>query len=143
MVAFAVLNSDAGQPVGAREALEAKYAKALRQLPEAEEFLTEVSDAVIEMQKKDRVALEAKAGKKFVGLKQLDPGLAEKMPKSLPPGSAMIVRANGRDFKILFNWTLCAAASVARPELVDHVRSKTDMLGCPFFGIWTRKAANW
>jgi hypothetical protein len=142
-VAVALTNSVADQPVGARQALEARYARSLQQLSVAEAFLTEVSDAVIDMQKKDRAALEAKAGKKFVGLKQLDPTLAEKMPKSLPPGSRVIVRATGRDFKILFNWTLCAAASIARPELVDHVRSKTDMLGCPFFGIWTRQASDW
>jgi hypothetical protein len=142
-LAVVLVNSAADQPASAGQALEAKYARSLQQLPVAEAFLTEVSDAVIEMQKKDRAALEAKAGKKFVSLKQLDPALARKMPKSLPPGSAMIVRATGRDFKILFNWTLCAAASIARPELVDRVRSRTDMLGCPYFGIWTQGAANW
>lgn len=123
--------------------LEHKYASALPQIPVAVDFLNKVSDAVIAMQKKDRAGLEAKASKRFVALKVLDPALAKLVPASLPTGSAVIVRADGFNFKILFNWTLCGAMEIARPELIDHVRDKINGIGCPYFGLWTSGAANW
>jgi hypothetical protein len=55
----------------------------------------------------------------------------------------VVLRANAKDFKILLNWSLCPAASIARPELVDRVRSKPDTLACPYFGVWSQGAANW
>jgi hypothetical protein len=125
------------------EALERRYNNALPQIPIAVDYLRKVSDAVITMQKTDRANLEAKASKSFVALRALDPALAKQMPASLPPGSAVIVRANGFDFKILFNWTLCGAVRIAEPDMVDHVRSKADVLSCPNFGLWTPAAANW
>ena len=65
------------------------------------------------------------------------------MPTTLPPGTAVVLRANAKDFKILLNWSLCPAASIARPELVDRVRSKPGTLACPYFGVWSQGAANW
>lgn len=127
----------------AAEVLERQYRNGLSQIPVAVEFLRKVSDAVIGMQKTDRAGLEAKASKSFVALSDLDPALAMQMPASLPQGSAIVVQANGFDFKILFNWTLCGAVRVAQPEMVDHVRSPVDVLGCPYFGLWTPAAANW
>lgn len=125
------------------ETLERKYSDTLPQVAVAVDFLRKVSDAVIDMQKRDRTGLEAKAGKTFIALKVLDPALAKQMPASLPPGSSVIVRANGFDFKILFNWTLCGTVQVAEPAMVDQVRSKADVLGCPYFGLWTPAAVNW
>jgi hypothetical protein len=125
------------------EALERQYRDSLPQIPVAVEYLRSVSDAIVRLQKSDRAGLEDKAAKKFVQLKVIDPELAKEIPASLPPGSSVIVRANGFDFKILFNWPLCGAVRIARPELVDHVRSKADVLGCPYFGMWTPAAANW
>jgi hypothetical protein len=124
-------------------ALEHQYNNALPQIPIAVEFLRKVSDAVISMQKTDRAGLEAKASKNFIALQVLDPALVKQMPPSLPVGSAVIVRANAFDFKILFNWTLCGAVRITNPEMVDHVRSKADVVGCPYFGLWTPAAANW
>jgi hypothetical protein len=125
------------------ESLERKYNETLPQVPVAVDFLRKVSDTVITLQKTDRAGLEAKAAKSFIALRKLDPELAAQMPATLPPGSSVIVRANGFDFKILFNWTLCGAVQIAEPAMVDHVRSKADVLGCPYFGIWTPTAANW
>lgn len=140
---FVATAGSAGPAGTARQKLEAKYANSLKLLPAAEDFLGKVSSAVLDMQKKDGAAVEAKAGKKFIPLKELDESLAKQMATSFPPGTWMVLRANRKDFKILLNWTLCGAASIARPELVDHVRSKTDTLSCPYFGIWTQGAANW
>lgn len=123
--------------------LEHKYVSALPQIPIAVDFLNKVSDAVIAMQKKDRAGLEAKASKTFIGLRTLDPELAKQMPASLPAGSTVIVRADGFNFKILFNWTLCGAIQIARPEMIDHVRDRVNGLGCPYFGLWTSGGANW
>lgn len=123
--------------------LEHKYASALPQIPIAVDYLNKVSDAVIALQKKDRAGLEAKASKRFVALRVLDPVLAKQVPASLPAGSSVIVRADGFNFKILFNWTLCGAVQLARPELIDHVRDKINGIGCPYFGLWTSGAANW
>lgn len=125
------------------ETLERKYSDTLPQVPVAVDFLRKVSDAVIEMQKRDRTGLEAKAGKSFISLQVLDPALAKQMPASLPPGSSVMVRANGFDFKILFNWTLCGVVQIAEPAMVDRVRNRADVLGCPYFGLWTPAAANW
>lgn len=127
----------------ALETLERKYSETLPQVAVAVDFLRKVSDKVITMQKTDRTGLEAKAGKTFIPLRKLDPELGAQMPDTLPPGSSVIVRANGFDFKILFNWTLCGVVQVAEPAMVDHVRSQADVLGCPYFGIWTPAAANW
>jgi hypothetical protein len=123
--------------------LEHKYASALPQVPVAVDFLNKVSDAVIAMQKSDRAGLEAKASKTFVALQALDPDLAKQMPASLPVGSTVIVRADGSDFKILFNWTLCGAMQIVRPEMIDRVRDRVHGLGCPYFGLWTAGGANW
>ena len=55
----------------------------------------------------------------------------------------MIVRADGFNFKILFNWTLCGAVAMTNPNMVDPVRNKADVLGCPYFGVWTPGAVKW
>jgi hypothetical protein len=125
------------------ESLERRYNETLPQVPVAVDFLRKVSDSVIAMQKSDRAGLEAKAAKTFIQLRKLDPELAAQMPASLPRGSSVIVRANAFDFKILFNWTLCGAVQMTHPAMVDGVRTKADVLGCPYFGLWTPAAANW
>ena len=142
LVVWAVLpaSQDGNQVL---ESLERRYNETLPQVPVALDFLRRVSDSVIAMQKTDRAGLEEKAAKSFIALRKLDPELAAQLPKTLPPGSSVIVRANGFDFKILFNWTLCGAVQISQPALVDRVRSKADVLGCPYFGLWTPAAANW
>jgi hypothetical protein len=32
---------------------------------------------------------------------------------------------------------------MTHPAMVDGVRTKADVLGCPYFGLWTPAAANW
>jgi hypothetical protein len=125
------------------DVLDRKYRNELPHVPVAITFLRKVSDAVIARQKTDRAGLEAVAAKSFVPLKSVDPDLANQMPNTLPPGSGIVLRADGFNFKILFNWTLCSAVSMTNPNMVDPVRNKADVLGCPYFGVWTPGAAKW
>ena len=90
-----------------------------------------------------RTKLEEKASKAYVPVSTLDPNLAKEMPATLPPGSTIIVKVDRKDYKILFNWTLCGAVSIAKPEMVDPVRTKINTIGCPYFGLWTDGAAKW
>jgi len=119
-----------------------QYSAAAPLLQAAVDYLHKVADTVVEMQKSDPAALEAKASK-YVSLRVFDPELAKEFPPSVPPGSGILVRADRDDYKILFNWTLCGTARVTRPEMVDPVRNWVDVPGCPYFGLWTPGAAKW
>jgi hypothetical protein len=112
-------------------------------VPAAVEYLHKVTDAVVKMQKDDAAALEAIASEKSISVASLNPALWKQFPKSMPPGSSVIVRANKNDYKILFNWTLCGAARVTAPQMVDPRRAQSEALGCPYFGQWTSAAAKW
>ena len=125
------------------EKLKYQYEEALPQVPVAINFLRTVAAAIVKMQKADPAGIEAKASAKYVPLQALDPQLGKQMPASLPHGSSIIVRADKDNYKILFNWTLCGAVRVEQPEMVDPVRTKADVLGCPYFGLWTPGAAKW
>jgi hypothetical protein len=114
----------------------------LPQVPVAIAFLNDVADAVLEAQSRDRKKLES-ASKGFIALGRFDPALAERMPRSLPKGSAVMLRADAFNFKILFNWPLCGAVSISNPAMVDPVRSLPSSIGCPYFGIWTSGANGW
>lgn len=122
--------------------IEELYQKNIAQIVPAADFLSNVKAEIVRWQKTRASRLTKIAGKKFVPLKDINDKLASQMPESLPPGSAVVVRANATDYKILFNWPLCATVQVARPDLVDPMRS-VDGLGCAAFGLWTGKAANW
>lgn len=111
-------------------------------MPEATRFIRHVVDAVVERQKTDRAALEANP-KWMIPLEKFDPALAEQMPKSLPKGTAVVLRADATNLKVLMNWTLCGVASVTNPELVDRQRASAASIGCPYFGLWTDGAATW
>lgn len=115
-------------------------------VPAAVDYLNKVAAAIVEMQKKDPATLEAKAASRLVGIASVDPELVKNLPlpRSMPPGSTVIVRANRSDYKILLNWTLCAAVRFTRPEMIDPARAPTkDMVGCSYFGLWTPGAAKW
>lgn len=118
------------------------YQKGAPLLPDANDFLRQIVDSIIDKQKQDRSAFAASA-KTFISLAKFDPDLAAQMPKTLPSGTAVIVRADAFDFKVLMNWTLCGVASIAAPEMIDPVRSSGMIVGCPFFGIWSGNAAKW
>jgi hypothetical protein len=120
-----------------------QYNQAAPLVPVAVDYLHKVADSVVEMQKNDPAALEAKASKGFVSVVVLDPELAKKFPPTMPPGSGIVVRANATDYKILSGWALCGAAQIANPELADPIRARRDLFGCPNFGIWTAGAAKW
>lgn len=120
-----------------------QYNETVPLLPTAIDYLHKVADAVVEMQKSDPTALEAKSSNRFIGLAAFDPDLAKKFPRSMPPGSGIIVRANRSDYKLLFNWTLCGAVRLAKPEMVDPVRTRAKVPGCPYFGLWTPGAEKW
>jgi hypothetical protein len=123
--------------------LKYQYENALPQMQVAVDAINKVSAAVVRMQQADPEGLEAKSSQKFVSLNTIDPQLTKELPASLPVGSGIIVRADRKDYKILFNWTLCGVARIAKPEMVDPVRNRTDVLGCPYFGVWTEGAAKW
>jgi hypothetical protein len=115
-------------------------------VPAAVDYLNKVAAAIVEMQKKDPAALEAKASSKLVGITSVDPELAKNLPlpRSMPPGSTVIIRANRSDYKILLNWTLCTAVRFTKPEMVDPARAPSkDMVGCSYFGLWTPGAVKW
>jgi hypothetical protein len=129
-------------PVAAK--LMQQYEATAPLLPAAVDYLHKIADAVVEMQKNDPAALEAKdSSSRFVGLGTFDPALAKQFPRSMPPGSSIVIRANRKDYKVLFSWTLCGAARFTKPEMVDPVRSRADTLGCSNFGLWTPGAAKW
>lgn len=127
---------------GPAQQLARSYSKGLPLLPEANAFLQQVVDSIIDRQKGDRSAFAASA-KTFVGLAAFDPELARQMPKTLPSGTAIIVRADAYNFKVLMNWTLCGVASISNPDMVDPVRASGMTVGCPFFGLWSTGAAKW
>jgi hypothetical protein len=127
-------------PIAAK--LKQQYDATAPLVPIAVDYLHKVRDAVVEMQKNDPEALEAKASK-YVSVQVFDPKLAKKLPQSLPPGSNIVMRANRKDYKILFNWTLCGAASIAKPDMVDPVRRWANVLSCSYFGMWTPGASKW
>ncbi|MDN5929101.1 MAG: hypothetical protein L0I29_18715 [Hyphomicrobiales bacterium] len=128
-------------PVAAK--LMQQYNATAPLVPVAVDYLHKVRDAVVEMQKNDPEALEAKAAHKFIPVATLDLALGKQFPKSMPPGSGIVVRADKNDYKVLSGWGLCAAARIATPEMIDPVRAKVDVLGCPNFGLWTPGAAKW
>lgn len=123
--------------------LDSQYRATAAYIPAATTFLNRIAEAIFAMQKADRSGLEAKASKGFVSLQALAPQLAKEISASLPKGTSVVVRANGDNFKILFDSTLCAAVKIEKPEMVDPVRDARGLLGCPRFGIWTAGAAKW
>jgi hypothetical protein len=120
-----------------------QYKATVPLIPAAVDYLHKVAERIVEMQKNDPAGLEAKASTRFIRSVGLDPELAKKFPPSMPPGSDVVLRADRNDYKILFSWTLCGAVRLARPELVDSIRSRADVIGCPYFGLWTPGAAKW
>ncbi|WP_353644251.1 hypothetical protein [Mesorhizobium sp. WSM2239] len=123
-------------------ALIASYEAHLPQVAAAATFLERVREEVITRQQNDAAELTALAGAKFVKLNAAMPELAAQSPKTLPKGSAVILRADATGYKILFNWPLCATVQYARPDLVDPVRAR-DVLGCSRFGVWNEAGAKW
>lgn len=124
------------------ELLGQAYSTDVVHMPEATKFIRQVVDAVVARQGKDKASLEESA-KTFIPLEKFDPELASRMPKTLPPGTGVIVRANASNLKVMMNWTLCGVASITNPEMVDRKRNPEPSIGCPFFGLWTDGAADW
>ncbi len=134
--------SDVNDAAFAQQHFERAYIEHAELMPAAIDFLREVSDAVVARQRTDRASLE-KSQKTFISLAALDAQLAKELPPALPRGTAVIVRANDTDFKVLMNWTLCGVATISNPEMVDMVRNTVSTVGCPYFGLWTAGAATW
>ncbi|MBB6013512.1 hypothetical protein HNR59_002901 [Aquamicrobium lusatiense] len=119
-----------------------RYNKDIVIVPDAIEYLREITDAIVDHQRNNRDILTP-SNKTFVTIAKIDPDLAKRMPKTLPQGTQFIVKADHKDFKVLANWTLCGAAMFSNPEMLDPVRSKADRIGCPNFGMWTPGAVKW
>lgn len=118
------------------------YSDQVALIPEATQYIRQVVDVIVERQKRDRTSMEISA-KAFIPLAKFDPEVAKEMPKSLPPGTGILVRADATNLKVLMNWTLCGVASISNPEMVDRKRTPKPTIGCPYFGLWTDGAANW
>jgi hypothetical protein len=136
-----VLRLQPVDPIAAK--LKQQYDATAPLVPIAVDYLHKVRDAVVEMQKNDPDALEAKAGKRFIPVASLDSALWKQFPKSMPLGTGVLLRANKKNYKILFNWTLCTAVKLSNPEMINSVNKIPSILGCPYFGIWTTDAARW
>lgn len=133
-------SSAAEEEIGAR--FSRQYTSDLQHMPTVIAYLREITDAIVERQRNNRESLDPAKGK-LVALSMIDPDLVKKMPESLPRGTQFIVRADQKDLKVLANWTLCGVAMFSNPEMLDPVRSRTDSIGCPFFGMWTSGAVKW
>ncbi len=133
-------SSAAEEEIGAR--FSRQYTSDLQHMPTVIAYLREITDAIVERQRKNRESLDPAKGK-FVALSMIDPDLVKKMPESLPRGTQFIVRADQKDLKVLANWTLCGVAMFSNPEMLDPVRSKEDGIRCPYFGMWTPAAVKW
>jgi hypothetical protein len=129
-------------PTATETALKAAYEAKLPEVEIAAAFLERLRKEVIARQQNDPSGLSALASDKFVKLKTAMPELAAQLPKKLPKGSAVILRADAAGYKILFNWPLCATVQYTKPDLVDPVRARK-VLGCSHFGVWNEAAAKW
>lgn len=121
--------------------LESLYLVNLPKVRPAVDFLEKVRTGLASRQKNGE-RLPDDLARKFVSLDKVDAELAAAMPADLPKGTAIVVRANQDDYKILYNWTLCATVQIAQPEMVDPKR-KNEGLGCSHFGIWSQNAESW
>lgn len=141
MATMGLLGSSVDPAQAARsEIVERGLAAADAPLRDAVAFLDQVRDEVVKRQKQDPAALEKLAGTKYIGLAAFDPELQKALPKTLPKGSAMLLRANKSSYKILLNWPLCPAVKFLRPDLVDPVRDLPG-LSCAMFGVWNAPGA--
>lgn len=129
-----------GQQIARNSYVTTAYAEQEPQVQVARDFLVKVRDAVIAMQKKDAAAVTKVAGSKLVPLKALDRKLASQLPKSLPTGTQVSVRANDKGYKILLDSPLCSTVELADIALVDPVRKRVG-LGCTHFGMWNAGGA--
>lgn|GEM_PF-1482044 len=102
-------------------------------------FLQKVRDRVVLQQKADPGQLADKTGARFMRATELWPELRDEEAK-LPTRPAVIVRANADGYKVLAPSTLCTAAKMIEPGLVDPVRDKTPFV-CMHFGYWNDAGA--
>jgi hypothetical protein len=136
---FLTLSTDRAQAARS-ETVERELVAAGTQLRDALALLDKVRAEVIKRQQQDPAALTNLAGAKFIGLPAFDPALQRAFPKTLPKGSAVVLRADGAAYKIIVNWPLCPATKLLRPDLVDPVRDVPG-LACGGFGIWNSAGA--
>jgi len=137
---FLFSKSNAAGPETAK--LARFYEESLPLLPVAEAFNRKVLDAVIDRQRSDPKWFETKK-QNFIGINEFDDELTKSIPASLPAGTWIVLRADERDVKVLMQGPLCGIVQIARPELLDPVRSRADRFGCQNFGVWTDAAADW
>lgn len=148
-VAGAALDKFANRPETGDARLEklatlvGAYDDNVADVPVAMDFLREVVDEIVRRQASDRASLDA-ISREMTPLSKFDPALNGRLPASLPRGTAVMVRANAYNVKVLMNWPLCGVVSVSNPELVDPVRAlATPTIGCQYFGLWTTGAKRW
>jgi hypothetical protein len=133
---FGAVSLTAGPQGSPRSAeFERRYAVLLPQVNVAAAYLDQVEKEVQKLQAADPKTA-AIAAKKFVPLEKILPKVAATKPKTLPAGTKIIVRADGRNYKILYYSVLCSTVQFAKPAMVDAKRG-TAGLGCLYFGKWS------
>lgn len=128
------------QKIARSNYVESAFSKQEAQVQVARDYLGKVRDSVIKMQKGDPAKLTKSAGAKAIPLAALDKTLAGGLPKSLPKGTSVLVRANAKGYKVLLNSPLCSTVELADLALVDPVRKRVG-LGCSYFGMWNADGA--
>lgn len=137
LVTFNVIAISTGDAAERAALFEQDFQRSVGQLETVAPFLKEVEAEILRRQKEDAVSLNELAGKKFVSLATFDKALNAKVPKPLPPGTAFIVRATDKAYKVVATGPLCRTAVMKLPDLVDPQR-KRHGLNCARIGYWNK-----
>lgn len=114
---------------------EEDFQQSVGQLEVVGKFLKKVEAEIINRQKENPVSINELAGKKIISLAVFDEALNAEAPKGLPTGTAFIVRATEKAYKVAATGPLCRAAAVNMPELVDPRHTRYGV-NCLRFGYW-------
>jgi len=117
-------------------ALDGELAELQPQLAEAKAFLDEVRSYV----ESNTAEIGQTAAQRFVNLQDINPQLAEAAPE-LAAGGAVLMRADGTGYKILYRSPLCSVAKFLEPGMVDPIRDP-NAVGCMHFGYWNEAGAS-
>ncbi len=135
LVTFNVFAISTGDTAERAALFEEDFQRSVEQLELVAPFLKEVQAEILSRQKEDPISLNELTGKKFISLAKFDKVLSAKIPKPLPPGTAFIIRATDKAYKVVATGPLCRTAAIDMPDLVDPQR-KGHGLNCARIGYW-------
>ncbi len=141
LTTFNVIAISSGDAAERAALFEEDFQQSVGQLEIMAPFLKKVEAEIHRRQKEDPVSLNELAGKKFIPLANFDKGLYAKTPKRLPKGTALIVRATDKAYKVVATGPLCRTAALNMPDLVDP-RHGGQGLNCLRFGYWNEAGRN-